>query len=257
MAFEQEFGRGRELPPITVDTEHGNVLIEGKIDRVDMLPDDRVKIIDYKTGNEIFNTVEARKGYRLQLMLYLKAAMGAAGAGGAAPDTGADAPASADQAVISGADGGLKPAGVFYFLINEPFVKIEGAGNASEEELEAKVAEAITKEYKMNGVIVNDPEVIRSIAGEFNGYSQIVQLRNSKSGGISGTGKDSLMNEADFDAFQSEVDAKIREICSDLASGKQQAHPMKTKSTSACAYCNFRGICRFDVKFEDCNYEFI
>ena len=118
------------------------------------------------------------------------------------------------------------------------------------------VAEAIAKDYKMNGVIVNDPEVIRSIAGEFSGFSKIVQLRNS-SKGISGTGKDSMMSEDDFAEFQSAVDAKIQEICSDLASGKQQAHPMKTKNTSACAYCNFRGICQFDVKFEDCNYEFI
>lgn len=252
MAFEQEFGKGRALPPITVDTEHGNVLIEGKIDRVDMLPDDRVKIIDYKTGREIFNTVEARKGYRLQLMLYLKAAMGAAlddVPGGALPDTG--------NGTADAAAPGLKPAGVFYFLINEPFVKIEDTGDMTKEAFSEMVENAISKDYKMNGVIVNDPEVIRNIAGEFSGYSKIVQLQNSKSGGIRGTGADSLMNEADFDAFQSEVDAKIREICSDLASGKQQAHPMKTKATSACAYCNFRGICKFDVKFEDCNYEFI
>lgn len=255
MSFEQEFGRGRTLPPITVGTDHGDVLIEGKIDRVDMLPDDRVKIIDYKTGREIFSTSEARKGYRLQLMLYLKAALGDAAD---SPGTdGADAPGGAvgTGSALVGA-GARKPAGVFYFLINEPSVAVGNSGDISPDELGSAVLEEIRKDYKMNGVMVNAPEVIESIAGEFSGYSEIVQLRSS-SKGISGTGRDSLMEAEEFAAFQSEVDAKIKEICNDLVSGKQPSRPMKTKSTSACAYCNFKGICQFDVKFEDCNYEFV
>ena len=52
------------------------VYIEGKIDRLDVLANDRIKIIDYKTGQESFRVEEARGGYRLQLMLYLKAAAG-------------------------------------------------------------------------------------------------------------------------------------------------------------------------------------
>lgn len=228
MAFEQEFGRGRELPPITVETEQGNVLIEGKIDRVDILSDDRVKIIDYKTGNEKFSTEEARKGYRLQLMLYLRAAQGAGG----------------------------DPAGVFYFLVNEPSVAVSTAGNITPEELTNAVTDAIRKDYKMNGVMINDPGVIESIAGEFSGYSQIVQIRRSANG-VSGTGRDTLMEEDVFLDFQKEVDCKVQEICQELTSGKNPARPMKTKVTSACAYCSFKGICQFDVKFEECNYEFI
>ena len=252
MAFEEEFGRGRNLPPITVETDQGNVLIEGKIDRVDILADDRVKIIDYKTGNEKFNTAEARKGYRLQLMLYLRAAQeGTAICPAAdAADTGSTA-ASFGDADGSGFE--RKPAGVFYFLINEPGIN---AGDAAGDELNEIVAEKIRKAYKMDGVMVNDPDVIESIAGEFSGYSEIAQIRSSKNG-ISGTGKDSLMTEDAFLSFQAEVDAKIQSICQELTSGKNPARPMKTKTTSACAFCNFKGICQFDVKFEDCNYEII
>ncbi len=246
MAFEQEFGRGRDLPPITVETEQGNVLIEGKIDRVDMLADDRVKIIDYKTGNEKFITAEARKGYRLQLMLYLRAAQE-----GQPVQVGGESAKAADGSGFE-----HKPAGVFYFLVNEPDVALSDPGEVVPEELAAAVADEIRKSYKMNGVMVNDPEVIESIAGEFSGYSEIAQIRSS-SKGVSGTGKDSLMEEDAFLAFQQEVDAKVQEICQSLVAGKNPARPMKTKTTSACAFCNFKGICQFDVKFEDCNYEMI
>ena len=74
--FEVPFGPSGKLPPIRVETGSRTVLIKGKIDRVDTLWDDRIKIIDYKTGNEKFDRTEAEKGYRLQLMLYLNAAAG-------------------------------------------------------------------------------------------------------------------------------------------------------------------------------------
>ena len=48
-------------------------LLEHTVKSYDILSDDRVKIIDYKTGNEKFDISEAEAGYRLQLMLYLEA----------------------------------------------------------------------------------------------------------------------------------------------------------------------------------------
>ena len=72
--FEVSFRRGGKIAPVALDIGGETVYIEGKIDRVDWLPGDRVKIIDYKTGNENFSIAEAKAGYRLQLMLYLQAA---------------------------------------------------------------------------------------------------------------------------------------------------------------------------------------
>ena len=97
--FEVSFGRGRKIKPIVVELEGGRTAcIEGKIDRVDYLPGDRVKIIDYKTGNENFSLSEVEEGYRLQLMLYLEAAL----------------------------EQERRPAGVFYFKINEPMIDMSG-----------------------------------------------------------------------------------------------------------------------------------
>jgi len=92
MKFEERFGRGGSISPVTVPLSSGKkVLIEGKIDRIDELTDGSVKIIDYKSGREKFSIAEAKAGMRLQLMLYLKAAQ----------------------------KGKAEPAGIFYYTIDE------------------------------------------------------------------------------------------------------------------------------------------
>lgn len=223
--FEVSFGRGRKIKPIAVELDGGGkAYIEGKIDRVDYLPGDRVKIIDYKTGNENFNLSEVEEGYRLQLMLYLEAAL----------------------------EQERRPAGVFYFKINEPMIDMSGKTIDPDE-----VSDKVQKSYKLNGVIVDDPNVIRNVAGDFSGISDIVPIRINKEGVVSGTGKDNLLSDEEFVKLREVVGEKVCELCDSLANGSIEIHPMKTHDTSACAYCQYKGICRFDTIFEGCGYNII
>ena len=75
MYFEQPFGSGRKLPPVKVDAGGREVLIRGTIDRLDVLHEDAVRVVDYKTGSDTVDVEYIRGGYKLQLMVYLKAAM--------------------------------------------------------------------------------------------------------------------------------------------------------------------------------------
>ena len=223
--FEVSFGRGRKIKPISVELDGGGkIYIEGKIDRVDYLPGDRVKIIDYKTGNENFNLSEVEEGYRLQLMLYLEAAL----------------------------EQERRPAGVFYFKINEPMIDMSGKTVDPDE-----VSDKVKKSYKLNGVIVDDPNVIRNVAGDFSGVSDILPIRINKDGVVSGTGKDNLLSDEEFAKLREVVGEKVGELCGSLADGSIEIHPMKTHDTSACAYCQYKGICRFDTIFEGCRYNII
>ena len=225
--FEEPFGRGQRIPPIEIDIKDGGIsdkaFIEGKIDRVDFLPGSRVKIIDYKTGNEKFSINEAEKGYRLQLMLYLEAALG----------------------------GEKKPAGVFYFHVTEPMINMTGKRDPDKDiEGAEALKKELTKEFRMNGVLVDDPEVIKNVAGEFEGFSDIVPLRKTKEG-IIGTGSgDKILSEEDFEALRGRVAETAAEKTAELLKGRVAINPMKSGERSACTFCEYKGICRFNTIFE-------
>lgn len=223
--FEVGFGRQRSIKPIVLDVLGEKVYIEGKIDRVDILPNDKVKIIDYKTGKEHFDTDEARGGYKLQLMLYLKAAQ----------------------------ESSRKPAGVFYCNISEAIIDIS---NKSRELAIAGLKKDISRSFKLDGTVIDEIDVINHIAGAFDGFSDILPLRATKEG-IKGTGKDNLMNVESFTKLQTDIDKEIKSLCEDLLSGIIKLEPKKTKDSSPCTYCEYKGICRFDTVFEGCKYKLI
>ncbi len=230
--FEAEFGKApdKQFPPICVETAQGKVFVEGKIDRVDLLPGDYVKIIDYKSGSERFDTEEAKGGWRLQLMLYLKAALNKN-----TPEKGTE----------------NKPAGVFYFKLDEP---VFDAGDLESGKLEERIRTEFRKSFKLDGILVNEPEVVESIAGDFAGSSDIVPVRKNKEGEILGTGKDKLLTPEEFEELRAAVDSKITELCGQLAQGKVDIAPGRSGNETACNYCMYRSVCKFDLAFEGCAY---
>lgn len=223
--YEVPFGQNRTIAPIQVTAEGEQIFIEGKIDRMDVLKEERVKIIDYKTGRETFDTEEARGGYRLQLMLYLKAAQEEA----------------------------KRPAGVFYFHIEDPRVDLTGT---AQEKISEEILKKVRKSFRLDGIMVNDREVIDGIAGDFDGYSDIVPLRVTKEG-VKATSEGVLLSEEEFAALQADVDRQIEALCARLADGEIQIQPKKTDRESPCVYCDYKGICRFDISFPGCNYEIV
>jgi ATP-dependent helicase/nuclease subunit B len=240
--FESEFGRavGKKFPPIEIRLGEDTVYIEGKIDRVDVLrgkdgdPGQYVKIIDYKSGRERFDTEEARAGWRLQLMLYLRAAVGAG-------------VAEANR------DNPYKPAGVFYFEIAEPQIDVTDAPDEYTEKVKAERK----KSFKLDGVVLDDESIIESIAGEFSGYSDILPVRRTKEGLYTGTTEKKLLKEEDFSELLDAVNNKVKELCSELSGGSIEIKPKKVKDETACKYCLYKSICCFDLSFEGCSYEVI
>ena len=223
--FEIGFGKQKPIAPVEIDLGDKTVYIEGKIDRCDILKDNRVKIIDYKTGKESFNVKEAANGYRLQLMIYLKAAMGKE----------------------------KKPAGVFYFLIDDPMFDMT---SVNKQERDEKISREMKKFFKLNGIMVDEDSVINNIAGDFDRYSEVVSIQKTKNG-IKATGKDTLLSEEEFTTLQEAVDEQLVKICRNLTDGVIEIHPKKSGDTSPCAYCKYKSICRFDTRYPGCNYEII
>lgn len=251
MFFEEGFGKSddRAFPAIEVKTSNGTAYIEGKIDRVDILGNGAVKVIDYKSGNEKWNTQEARSGWRLQLMLYLKAA-----------EMGIKSNVSTEECEnISGI--AREPAGIFYFVIKD--ADLNGAGMSSEE-IKKSVSEGIQKEFRMNGLAVDSFGNIENIEKSMDRYSKVVvNLQKSKVKPEKGATAENaeykytgaVMTRDEFAELQRAFDGKINELVDSLLAGEVAAKPKRLKDMSACTYCSYKSICRFDISLPGCTYE--
>ncbi len=259
MYFEQPFARGAELPPIRVSAGEHEVLIKGKIDRMDVLelpehgsdaddapetagdeafadrtaPETAVRIVDYKTGGDAVDVEHFRSGYKLQLMLYLKAA-------------------TQKQDV--------QPAGVFLFKIreidNDADVKSIAPGvEATEERMEDA--------YKLEGIVLDDMDMIGSMDTELAGTSKVIPIKYvKKSGAYASSAGGYLFTREEFDELSQQVDSQVERICQEICDGRIDIRPKKEKKKdlegkhrTSCKYCSYKSICMFDTAFPGCWYE--
>lgn len=214
---------------IVLTVEEGfDIIIEGKIDRIDLLLQNGVtyvKIIDYKSGSVHFSFSRLFFGLQLQLLLYLDAFIGQMSAGGV------DA----------------RPAAALYFRIANPTADHGEIGDKP-------VADVILKQFKMEGVVLKERGVYSALdlpLRESGGTSPVVP------GGLLG-GKNFdyesadfrkspyLLTSGEFSAASAFANEKVREIGKKIKSGDVTARPYKDKSMTACDYCEYKPICRFD-----------
>lgn len=130
--FEEPFGRGCRFEPIEYTLHGKKVYIEGKIDRVDILEDGAVRIVDYKTGRDELDLDQMRMGYKMQLMVYLQGATGAK----------------------------REPAGMFYFNIRDSEI---AANSLSGEKQEKQLETEQKNRFRLNGALVDDTEILQSM----------------------------------------------------------------------------------------------
>lgn len=222
--FEREFSErsGALFPAVRIDLgSEGTVLIEGKIDRVDLIDagDEQnrqlVKIIDYKSGKEKFDIDEVRAGWRLQLMIYLKGAMG-------------------------GLEGS-EPAGVFYFRVGENSVDVT---SVDEEDVDGTVMEDLLNKGRMDGIFVEDETVINGIDGSFQNKSYVVDLRTGKDGLKSRR----MLTAEEFDELIRQTDGNLERAGRSVMSGEVPVKPMKGSRSDACTYCSYRSICNVEIE---------
>lgn len=205
------------FPPIEIDLgDEGSVFIEGIIDRIDIINGwenvcNYIRIIDYKSGSEKFDLNEVKSGWRLQLMLYLKGAMGA----------------------IENS----RPAGVFYFAVKEPRIDVTSVPADS---INETVASSMLKSVCLDGALVDNESVIMGMDNNINGSSEVIPVRRLQSGVLKGG---ALLSDAEFDELIKTNDENLRAAAGNFASGCIDADPKSGKSTDACKYCAYHSIC--------------
>lgn len=196
----------------------------GKIDRVDTCErDDKiyVKIIDYKTGTQSFDLAALYHGLQMQLVVYMDAAMTV------------EEKRHPDQHVV--------PAGIFYYKIKDPIV-------SREEDME-RLEEAILKELRLDGIVNSDDAVLRLIDEEMKPgtSSSVIPAGRKKDGMLTWNSK--AVSEEGFGSIRKYTKKKIALLRRQIAAGEIDAAPYEFGSRTACDYCQFRNICRFEPGF--------
>ena len=228
--YEVGFGVHEALPPIVIELgDGGSLILNGKIDRVDLLDAEGtryVKIIDYKSGNKTFSFQDIYYGLQLQLLIYLDAYLKYY------KKTGAE----------------LKPGGVFYFRIAEPTLALDKEVSAEQ------IEKTLFENMKMSGLLLQDDAIIESLDHSLrpestkglSGTSAIVPVGFTKKGEYSSTSN--LASEEQYEAILQFVTQRTREIGEAMKAGIITPLPFKDRDRSPCSYCKYRSICRHDYE---------
>ena len=206
-----ELGIGSDIPSYTLTLETGQkISIRGSVDRVDMLKFNGVnyiRIVDYKTGSKQFKLSDILYGLNLQMLIYMYAIK------------------------LSGEKryGEITPAGILYMPSTTPFVT---ADNSMTEE---KIKTEIGKELKMNGMLLNSPDVLDNCDTAYISYK-------IKDGTLSSGG--SLASLEEMGMIFKKLDMTVAEMGRKLYSGDVNATPLKG-GHDACEYCPYDSVCAF------------
>ncbi|MDR0468658.1 MAG: PD-(D/E)XK nuclease family protein, partial [Peptococcaceae bacterium] len=232
-AMEVGFGFGdpESLPPVTLDLGHGRkILLRGRIDRIDRAihpgsGQPYMRIIDYKSGNLDLSLHEIYHGVKLQLILYLEAAKAAY------PEA--------------------KTAGLFYFRVHDPILTAETVPEA----LDGAWRETRLMESQgLHGYLLGDSEVIKMMDRDY-AASLFLPVSTIKSGEFSKRSR--LLSEEDFRILGGHSRRMLSEAGQRIMEGDISLSPHLTKGKSACTYCLYRSVCRFDTAVPGHNYRWL
>ncbi len=213
---EARFGYpdAQSMPPVLLRLQDGTtVTLHGKIDRIDRYDSEDgayLRIVDYKSSQTTLEPAKTWWGLQLQLIVYLDAA--------------------------TGGTPGSKPAGAFYFHVDDPLVKLAN-DDAAQAELE------IIKQLQMKGVALADEAVLKAMdSGEIPVAMPSALL---KSGGMRKDAK--VLDMPQMQALIKHARQQAEVLAESLYGGDTAILPVQYGDTQSCERCNYQHICGFDA----------
>lgn len=217
--FEYRFER--EIPL----SEDAKLLLNGQIDRVDLFEDDGkvyVKILDYKSGERDIDITNVYHGIEQQLAFYMAEAVYH------------EKKINPDKTVI--------PSALLYYAISNPMINVEG--EMSEEGLEAE----IRNKLKLKGLVEGDAENIALLDGNAQGEAGVLPVSFKQDGTPCAKTENKVLSADEMQNLLNYVEGMVKSIGIRINSGDIKVSPMRSKTSDACKYCDYKSICRFDCK---------
>jgi ATP-dependent helicase/nuclease subunit B len=195
--------------------------LQGRIDRVDKAENENgiyVRVIDYKSSARQLDLSEVYYGLSLQVLTYL------------------DIIVTHSKKLIGSS---AFPAGVFYFHLHNPIVESNKIMTLED------IEEEINKKFKMDGLVLEDPGVIRLMDKTLeSGNSQIITAGIKTDGTIRSDSK--AASKDDFRRLRNHVRSLYKRSGNAILSGYVDISPYQMASKTPCQFCLYKPVCQFD-----------
>ena len=194
------------------------------MDRVDTYEHDGkkyIRIIDYKTGTKDFRLSDVLYGLNIQMLLYLSILN----------RTGKEHFSGKSELPLA-------PAGILYM----PATPSSKTGAFESESLRREAAESQQSSFRMNGLLLDDAEVIAAM--ETDGKGIYIPVKADGKNGIKAEG--CLASLETYGRIFSYVDKKLINMAQSLYGGDIKRYPVKGGSDDACKYCEYKSACGFE-----------
>lgn len=188
----------------------------GSIDRADILEQEDktyVRIVDYKSSSFPLDENKVRAGLQIQLLTYLD---------------------------ILAKEKNFEPSALLYFVLNS---RIKNIG----EKTESDIAKALKTNNKMEGILLADEGIVRSMDKSLIfGRSEILPV-GIKAKGDFYTGS-KVKDKEEFEELRETVGDVIVSMSENIMQGNISINPYKYREDTGCRYCPYIKICHFDPK---------
>ncbi len=220
-AFELPIKKGEEVEPVALVTPTGaRVMVQGQVDRVDVMTKNGkryIRVVDYKSGAKTFNLSDVYYGLNMQMLLYLFTLS----ASGRYKDSIA--------------------AGVLYMPAQNPVAEV--LRDTDERELKQKQ----TEQLRMNGLLIDDPEVLLGMEKEGRGvFIPAKVVETTAEDGTKQYEVDKRSKVASLEnmgRLHRHINRLVEDMAGALHAGDIDAVPVLGTDYTPCKYCEFSHVC--------------
>lgn len=229
-ALEQSFGRSQDSwKGIDIPIKDNVSLhLQGQIDRIDRLtcsneegePKNYALVIDYKSGKASINAMDVYYGLKLQLLTYLMALK---------------------KNLVKEH---IEPAALLYTYVKNPREKSDVPITPEE----AQALSEGSKELTNRGYLLNNIEVLEKMYHKLRGSSSsiYVPVRITSKDAIHSGDKNKVKTEAEFSTLLHYTEKVLAQAGEQILDGHFPISPYRKTGSSACDYCSYAALCRFD-----------
>ncbi|MDP9173572.1 MAG: PD-(D/E)XK nuclease family protein [Planctomycetota bacterium] len=208
-------------PPLAIRTPRGNeVMVRGKIDRVDIMPDGSACVIDYRLATQPLDNARAFHGLSLQMLTYLLVL-------------------EKNGRHLTKA-GSLTPAAALCVQL------LRSAKDANPQDALSPDDPAFNLRVKPRGIF--DLRYASQLDNQLTkgSTSEVVNIFVKQDGELGRPGASDAVLSDDFTALLAHVGRRIAELADRIVAGEIGIRPSRLSRWTPCSKCQFHAMCRFE-----------